>query len=268
MARKLRPDEFEARQRQLPAKNKRNIGGKSIAGSREDLTRTPLGSPPVDYDVRSVFDVRPVGAFDFNIEANTALDSIGLNPPIEMTVPEGFVCVLREVSIWMQPTPPGPLKTNYNWTLTLNGSEFPYNQLNSFGIAVDEEKTFMLADEFNRVGLRIRQGTGGNLFGVTGYARFHGTFVQKTARPMPFEIANPSRTRQDSPLHTSRPLPPPSKTPRVNREQPVSPSHAIAPPSTPMQPPMRPPIAPVKPPPMPQQYSTVEWRGGRLVPRR
>lgn len=196
MARKLRPDEREAQNRQLPATVKLNIGGKSLKGSRDDLSRTPLGSPPVDYDVRSIFDVRPVGGFDFNISTFDTINE-GITPYlVEMTVPEGFVAVLRDIDVWFEPAPAGLDKSDFTWTLMLNGAAYNYNVDIPFGTAVDRELVFMLADEFNRIGVRVVS-TGGSYGTERAYARFHGTFLPKTARPLPFEIANPTRQKQD-----------------------------------------------------------------------
>lgn len=210
MARKLRPDEFEARQRQLPATNKRNLGGRSLGKSREDLSRTPLGSPPVDYDVRSVYDVRPVAAFDFNIANSLQFDSLGTARIVEMTVPEGLICVLREIDLWFEPIPVGSVKSDFSWSLTLNGGDVPYNLLNPFGIAVDKEKVFLLADEFNRVGVRFTAATVGSLVSIFGFVRFHGTFQLKTTVPLPFEIANPTGRQISRPRGQPVTLPSPS----------------------------------------------------------
>lgn len=190
MARKLRSDEREAVNRQLPASKKRNLGGKSLMVSREDLARTPLGAPPVDYDVRSVYDVRPIAAFDFNICNQKTFDS--LTPKlIEMTVPPGFVCVLRKIDLWFEPNPIGSLRSNYNWSLALNGANVNYNENVFFGVAVDDEDVFLLADENNRVGVRFSGTTVANLETIVGFVRFYGTFQLKTEVPLPFEIANP-----------------------------------------------------------------------------
>ncbi len=138
MARKLRTDEFEARQRQLPATQKRFLGGSSMNHARESLSQTPLGAPQVDYDVRSVYDVRPVGAWDFNILGSRQFTSIGNNSRlIEMTVPDGLIAVLRTIDIWMEPIPLGAAKTAYTWSLSLNSGDVPWNQSIPFGIAVD-----------------------------------------------------------------------------------------------------------------------------------
>jgi hypothetical protein len=223
MARKLRPDEFEARQRQLPASLKLNIGGKSLKRSRDDLARTPLGSPPVDYDVRSVYDVRPVGAFDFNIAASDVLGAgEGATSNVltaEMTVPDGLVAVLRNFDIWFEPNPAGADKSDFKWSLQLNGADFPYNGSIPFGVVVDRETVFMLANEFNRIGIRVTA-TAGAIF-VTGspvlWVRFYGTFQIKGSIPLPFEIANPASGRVLGPRGPVRsppvlPDPPPKPT--------------------------------------------------------
>lgn len=191
MARKLRPDEREAQNRQLPATVKVNLGGKTLATARADLARTPLGAPPVDYDVRSVYDVRPVGAFDFNICEQQAFDTTTGNLTVEMTVPEGLVAVLREIDVWFEPNPSGPLRSDYNWSLVLNGGDVNYNTNVFFGVGINNQKVFLLANENNRIGVRFGASSLDTFANVVGFVQFHGTFQLKSNVPLPFEIANP-----------------------------------------------------------------------------
>lgn len=245
MARKLRADEFEARQRQLPASHKRYMGGGSLAKSRTDLSRTPLGSPPVCADVRSVFDVRPINAFDFAISKTDGVqsDTISTFATCEMIVPDGFVAVLRSLDIDLTTGVP---VGDYHYDLMLNGSVFGYNERIYFGNAKDDCKHYMIADEFNRIGARVvitpPITTDDAFLRVT----FRGTFLLKTEQPAHLEIANP--TENCRPVQTLRkPPPPPPPIPVF-----VAPSPA---PIAPIAPPK---VAQVAKPPFP-----VSWRSAR-----
>lgn len=233
MARKLRSDEREAVNRQLPATVKRNLGGKTLARSRRDLARTPLGSPPVDYDVRSVYDVRPVAAFDFNIESSQPVSASNTDATVEMVVPDGFVAVLREADIWIEPAPPSPggLKSNYTYKLRLNHADFSYNGPVSMGTDVQSEKFFMLANEGNTIGFLVHpRGPGADLDQTIVYARFRGTFQLKGEIPLPFEIANPTHRTVNKPRAGVLPV-------RVSPAPPAPPIPTTAAPPVPPIPP-------------------------------
>lgn len=187
MARDIRRDEFEGRNRQLPADLDQSASYSGSAQARKDLSNTPLGSPPQCVDVRSVYDTRPINGFDFNIQTSGGADP---TPDLlQFQVPEGYVCVLRSFDIWIENPIPAIAKSGAAWTLILNGGDVPYNGPVSFGSAVDDETVFLIADEFNMVGLRITVFTGGEL--TTIYARFYGNFLLKTAVPAPWQIGNP-----------------------------------------------------------------------------
>ncbi len=63
------------------------------SGDQADVA--PLGTPPKGYDVRAVYDSRPVQGYDFNIAVSTALGET--NPFVSMTVPNGYIAVLRAI---------------------------------------------------------------------------------------------------------------------------------------------------------------------------
>jgi hypothetical protein len=223
MARKLRPDEREAQNRQLPATVKRNLGGKTLATARADLARTPLGSPPVDYDVRSVYDVRPVAAFDFNVISSQSSSGPGSQLFVEMIVPDGLVAVFRAADMWFEPIPPsiGALRSNYVYSLALNRSDYP-NNFGFMGIAIDDEKFFMLADEGNSIGFNFY----GLFNSTTAYVRFRGTFQLKSEVPLPFEIANPTHRATLKPRPGVAPVrvsPPPPTPPPPTTAAPTAP---------------------------------------------
>lgn len=239
MARKLRSDEFEARQRQIPADTRRNLGGANLQRSREDFDNTPLGSPPQCVDVRSVYDVRPINGFDFNImaHADTSVEPPGTQAQLiaTMTVPDGFVAVLRKMDIWLEPTPGSddPLASNrseYVWTLMLNGGDYHYNIDVAMGVAIDGETVFLLADEYNTIGLKCKPATGAFATPQSLYVRFYGNFLQKTERPAAFEIGNPVLGQNCAPPTQTVLRPPPKPAAPVARATPVP---APAPPSAP-----------------------------------
>lgn len=232
---RFRRGEFEGRHRQLPATHRRPIGA-IYQRSREDLKLTPLGAPPTDVDVRSVYDVRPINAWDFNIVASA--EAVGGAGEVSFSVPEGLVAILRNFDIWFEPNPATAFKSENRWTLQLNGGDFPYNISIPFGTAVDRETVFMIADEFNVVGLSVTLLAETS---VTLFARFYGNLLLKSGRPASLEIGNPvfSRSAATSTVNRFRPSErspkkEPTKTPVIAPVSVVAPS-----PEIPIKPPFK-----------------------------
>jgi hypothetical protein len=210
--------EFESRNRQLPADLDQSAPYGSSARARTDFDSTPVGTPVNCYDVRSTFDVRPVGSFDFNIVSSieSSGDTDSGDIVVSMTVPDGFVAVLRNFDVWFNPEPVVLTKNGMTWSLQLNGGDVPYNADVPMGTAIDRETVFLLANEANRISLRLESSAFNNV-NITGYVRFYGNLIPKSERALPFEIANPSgecitRTRTPTrvlPPAAPRPSPPP-----------------------------------------------------------
>ncbi len=160
-------------------------------------------------------------------------------------MPQGFVCVLRQLDIWFEPNPVGALRSDYTWSLMLNGANVNYNENIPFGVGVDGEKVFLLANEFNRVGVRFGSTPASDLDNIVGFVRFYGTFQLKTEVPLPFEIANPSGRLR--PALAKPGVPPVRELPR----EPTAQKSPIVTPSIPIKP-----AAPVQPQVMPAPVMT------------
>lgn len=241
---RTRRGDFERRQRQLPAdKRARRAKGKAWSKARADQEKTPLGAPPKPVDVRSVYDTRPINAFDFNIsDSATTEASVTTQVILSFQVPEGFVCVLRNFDVWFEPNPVILNKSEILWSLQLNGGDFPYNLSIPMGIAVDRETCFMIANEFNTVGVRITGAVpGASQPFATGFAfaRFYGNFLLKSGLPASLEIGNlvptvmipPKKApppRQEPPKPPT-PEPPPRPTDRFRSPQPQQPMPGTGP---------------------------------------
>lgn len=243
---RTRRGELEYNQRQLPADRRvRSAHGKALNKARDDAAKTPLGQPPKPVDVRSVYDTRPVNAFDFNISASDATLSTDTQASLFFQVPEGFVCVLRNFDIWMEPGPTGLERSAFLWSLQLNGGDYPYNLNVPFGVMVDRETCFMIANEFNTVGLRIV--ANGGVFPIGSvFARFYGNFLLKSGLPPNLEIGNlvPKAAIQPKaapPKRTAEPLPQPPTPPQPPPQPPpIAPPRAYS--NPPQQPPPRGPL--------------------------
>lgn len=254
-------NDFKSRQRneQLPADpgGVRFPGSQSMAASDAAFAQTPNGPPLGCVDVRSVYDVRPINAFDFNIAGTAVLQSssVGQNE-ITFTVPDGFVCVLRSMDLWVEPNS-ATERSDAMWSLMLQGTTFPYNDSVPFGGQQDDIAVFLVADEFNRVGVRIG---GSSIGGQNGFAIFYGQFLPKTGLQFNMEIGNRTQNCGPMPVQPTPVLRPPTSTPT-----PATPPIVRTPPPPKKAPPIQP--FPRELTPAPVVAPTPQtWRGYEVRP--
>lgn len=238
MREKYNRGEFEARNRQLPADLNQTVAYNASARARAEFDQTPVGTPPSCYDVRSVYDSRPINCYDFHITQFRTFTSVDTTLRVEMSVPEGYAAALRGVEIWFEPAPIGANRSDVSAQLQLNGGDYPNNSL-LIGIATDGlVPMFMLADEFNRIGIKIGMAPLVSDIGIG--VHFYGNFILKTERALPFEIANPVNDPLCKPTVKSRVVPQfDAPTSTVPAPTPAAPT-LTAPAPIPVAPPARP----------------------------
>lgn len=173
--------------------------------ARIEEKQTGIGSPLLDYTVRSIYDSRPTSGFDFNLWFTFGDSEIPLGLPgfiRTWAVPQGYVAVIRDytilapagssISTWdglskllIDGTARDPIDvriSNSNDVAQVNGT--PYR----VGEKID---TFIIADENSFVGLDVTFDDGSvNLTTANFAIGFHGNFLLKTGRPAMFEVAN------------------------------------------------------------------------------
>lgn len=210
--RRTRPgqDFIEREGKPLPA-DPRKVAAGVVPGV---LDRVPLGTPPVDFDVRSTFDVRPVNGTDFTFSATsqpTAIGESGATWSFEFSVPNGFVAVVRWFQFWAG-SPTGSNTEIKDWVASLqrNGVDFAYNTGIYIGPVSERMPCFMLVDELNTFGVFVTNAT---IDGAPdAYLNIHGNLLIKTGRAFPYEIANPvgaAKSGVIAPAQALRPPPPP-----------------------------------------------------------
>jgi hypothetical protein len=182
----------------------------SAQRGRLDAAETGVGSPKIDYSVRSIFDSRPINSREFNLwftaEGNDAT-------PVDITVfrkcffvPSGYVAVLRGVTVLVGPAITPPF-TNYDGLLRIAvggsvvdppdvevGPEVgaPGTLLTQLEIPFQtnqEVETFVIADESETVGVFLNIG-GESAEADNLQVGFRGAFLLKTGVPAQFQAAN------------------------------------------------------------------------------
>lgn len=213
--------DFIDREHQLPADLADGVPDLEVsAGLGADMRAAPAGEPPADYDVRSVYDSRPVLGYDFNVLLSTSDIAGDPSPPLTLTsqfiVPQGFVAVVRKAHVWIEPNVPLSSRSNVLFTLAINGVRVQYNE----DIAVGDEtleplEFFTIIDELNSLAAMI---TLSGIISTNVFVHFYGNLLSKTGRPPAFEIANPvGRAR----VSRSVALQMPDMTPPARENQPT-----------------------------------------------
>lgn len=167
--------------------------GQQAAAAQTALAQTPSGPVPLAFDVRAIYDSRPINAYDFNIAVSTSGEVAN---PITMsfTVPNGYVCVLKRIITFIEnPIPASSDRVDVLLTALVNQGVFPFNE--SIPVGVDQSdlfNCFIIADQGSEVAARLVVSAAILALAPTYTAQFYGQFLQKTNIPPAFEIGNPS----------------------------------------------------------------------------
>jgi hypothetical protein len=163
------------------------------AVTTEALAQTRVGEPLDDYDVRSIYDSRPVNGYDFNLQAHSAAAGVSTSSfQLDFIVPRGYIMVPREVHHWFEPGW-GLLRSDVQMSLMINGAAVPNNQNVFVGAASDALINFFLpVNELSTFSVRLGVGlVGGNFTpGTVAFVHLYGNLLLKTGKATPFEIAN------------------------------------------------------------------------------
>lgn len=159
-----------------------------VQRSVDEMQRTPLGEPRVGFDVRAVYDSRPVNGYDFNLSAST--DNVTTSAwVIAFNVPNGYRMVPREWQVIYDSPPPGP-STNSIVTLQQNGANLPNNGPIIIGGGTGLPiKSFFICEENTTFGI-----TGRNTNLISGTNKViinvYGNLLAVTDVALPFEVTN------------------------------------------------------------------------------
>lgn len=146
-------------------------------------TRPPPSRPSADldgFDVQSVFDVRPVGALEFNF---TGSFSIGLYTPlafVTVVVPTGYVAVLRRFRY--------AANGDVFASVIVDGNPDPHQSNLDLGlIQPTDVQVYALGDENQAIGVAFRSPTGTR----DGTALIGGTYLPKRGASRQNDISSP-----------------------------------------------------------------------------
>ena len=160
-----------------------------IDNAVSSMQSAPLGEPPSAFDVRSVYDSRPVNAFDFNLSATVTNNPSATSWQTSFVVPAGYRAVPKKWSVNFDNPPPGPNGLSVAW-IQQGNSDLQYNGPIIIGTGTDDPiETFFLCEEQTSFGIRGVQGnyTSGVL---TVNINVWGQFIAVSEVALPFAASN------------------------------------------------------------------------------
>jgi len=208
---------------------------RSNARNRQGAAEAPLGTPSLDYDVRSIYDSRPVNSVEFNEWFTLeGLDAAPIDAAAvallrkAWLVPVGFVAVVRGITVLVPNDPNVASVWDGELSVMVDGvKQDPPNVVVNPGTGLaainqhnilfrdgEQITTFVIADQNQFVGVDVALLTNVALTTANFAVGFYGNFLQKTNIPSQFQIANLAGTKGPT-----RVLPPATRggMPRVRR---------------------------------------------------
>lgn len=174
--------------------------GDHVLGVPPSMADVPVGiAPPEPLLVVSVFDTRPISAYDFVFSDRGELDQgdAAVVVLLEADVPPGYTAVLRKLRLEFTPPASVNLDTStantFTAQLTRNGSPIPHNVLQLSGdLTTFEWLTHQVFGAGDVLGVRIVSGL---VFPigqtVLVNCNFHGVLIPTKSNPPETEIASP-----------------------------------------------------------------------------
>jgi hypothetical protein len=158
------------------------------------MVATPIGEPDSDFDVRSVYDSRPVNAYDFNFSANADLSSegSGFSWTVTFTVPNGYRAVPREWDVLYDPGFASANSYSDSFvTIQQSGAALPNNGPITVGIGTyDPIKTFFLCEENTTFGMTGFTALTNSSQASSVNVNVYGNLIPVSEVALPFCIAN------------------------------------------------------------------------------
>lgn len=172
--------------------------GAQAFGVPPPASHIPVGiAPPDPLNVVSIFDTRPISAFDF-VQSDRGVMATGAETvPLDLTatVPDGFTAVLRRIRLEFTPNAVVNLSAatavEMNMNLLRDGGVIPFNEVQMSGsLDVFEWRTHQVFGAGEVFGVRLRGGWAVPIADLIVQAHLYGTLIRTKSRPPETEIAS------------------------------------------------------------------------------
>jgi hypothetical protein len=161
------------------------------------MQSAPLTTPSVDFEVRSIYDSRPINAYDFNFSGTSEITGTGSDQlvatwQVTFTVPVGYRAVPRDWDIFFD-TPPNVIASDNVVSLQQNGAAIPNNGPIIVGMGTGSRpiKSFFVCEESTTFGVQGAVTLGSNSTQATTISvNVHGNLIPVSDCALPFTIAD------------------------------------------------------------------------------
>jgi hypothetical protein len=165
----------------------------------DQMHRTTIRPGRDQYNVRSVFDSRPVNAYDGNFTARQNLVASATDFQVVFPVPLGYRAVVRELEVQFSTNTPGNDVILFPQN---NAADVPYNQIALGNVALSVNsaanqpwpraiyKLFYIAEEATSFGVRGHS-VNFNGAGNTVIVNMRVNLLVVLGNALPYSIANP-----------------------------------------------------------------------------
>ena len=161
------------------------------------MQSAPLTTPSVDFEVRSVYDSRPINAYDFNFSGASEFNAPSFPGTvatwqITFTVPTGYRAVPREWDVFFD-DPPDIKASDNVVSLQQNGANIPNNGpiIVGSGTGARPIKSFFVCEENTTFGIQGAVTLGINSTqSSTISVNVHGNLIPVSDCALPFTIAD------------------------------------------------------------------------------
>jgi hypothetical protein len=161
--------------------------GRTQQEAVDEMQRTPLGEPRVEFDVRCTYDSRPLNGGDFNLSAVVNGNTTN-GWAATFVVPNGYRMVPRKWEVSFDATAAGAAG-NSTANIQQNLANLPFNGPIIIGMGTAEPiETFFICEENTTFGI-----SGANTNFGTGYIvniNVYGNLLAATDVALPFEVTN------------------------------------------------------------------------------
>ena len=166
------------------------------AAATAEMIAAPLGGPATDFSIRSVYDSRPVNAYDFNYsQAVEVTNANGAGTTVlwaaNFSAPNGYRAIPRKWDIFLDPPHAVGPPADSLVSITQSNAAIPNNQNIILGLGTDEPiETFFVCEENTVFGASGATSLIPADTTVNVNVNVHGNLIPVSQVAAPYSIAN------------------------------------------------------------------------------
>lgn len=191
-------DEFAEQRGEWQTNASLDVPGADLLGQEaatQAMQATPLTPPDVDFEVRSVYDSRPINGYDFNFSGTAEIDVNSSETGtwnVTFDVPTGYRAVPREWDVFFD-IPPTVIASKNVVSIQQQNANIPNNGpiIVGMGTGARPIKTFFVCEENTTFGIEGTLTNSANSTQTTTISvNCYGNLIPVSDCALPFTIAD------------------------------------------------------------------------------